>query len=58
MVALLGPEPDIEVVAKAAGGEEMLALARKHEPDVAMLDIEIPRRRRPDRQGEGLAVTG
>ncbi len=42
LVALLGLEPDIEVVAEAAGGDEALAMARKHQPDVAVLDIEMP----------------
>jgi two-component system, NarL family, response regulator DesR len=42
LVALLELEPDIEVVAEAATGDEALAMARKHEPDVAVLDIEMP----------------
>ncbi len=42
LVALLELEPDIEVVAEAAGGDEALAMARKHRPDVAVLDIEMP----------------
>jgi two-component system response regulator DesR len=44
LVALLGLEPDIEVVAQAATGDEALAMARKHRPDVAVLDIEMPGR--------------
>jgi two-component system, NarL family, response regulator DesR len=42
LVALLGREPDIEVVAQAATGDEALAMAGKHQPDVAVLDIEMP----------------
>ena len=42
LVALLGLEPDIEVVAQAATGDEALAMAVKHNPDVAVLDIEMP----------------
>jgi two-component system, NarL family, response regulator DesR len=42
LVALLGLEPDIEVVAEAADGNEALAMARKYQPDVAVLDIEMP----------------
>jgi two-component system, NarL family, response regulator DesR len=42
LVALLELETDIEVVAEAADGEEALAMARKHHPDVAVLDIEMP----------------
>jgi two-component system, NarL family, response regulator DesR len=42
LVALLELEPDIEVVAQAATGDEALAMASKHQPDVAVLDIEMP----------------
>ncbi len=35
--------PDIDVVAEAGDGEETLALARQAVPDVALLDIEMPR---------------
>jgi two-component system, NarL family, response regulator DesR len=42
LVALLELEPDIEVVAEAATGDEALAMAGKHQPDVAVLDIEMP----------------
>jgi two-component system, NarL family, response regulator DesR len=42
LVALLELEPDIEVVAQAADGDEALAMAAKHHPDVAVLDIEMP----------------
>ncbi len=42
LVALLELEPDIDVVAQAATGDEALAMAAKHQPDVAVLDIEMP----------------
>lgn len=41
-VAPLEPEPDIAFVAEAAGGGKALAMARKHHPDVTVLDIEMP----------------
>jgi two-component system response regulator DesR len=44
LVALLGLESDIEVVAQAATGDEALAMAHKHQPEVAVLDIEMPGR--------------
>lgn len=44
LVALLQLEADMEVVAQAADGHEALAMARKHRPDVAVLDIEMPDR--------------
>ncbi|GEK03263.1 response regulator transcription factor [Streptomyces sp. 1-11] len=40
--ALLDLEDDIEVVAEAADGSEGLRLARKHLPDVALVDIRMP----------------
>ncbi|MDX3384846.1 response regulator transcription factor [Streptomyces niveiscabiei] len=43
LAALLGLEDDIEVVAQAARGDEVLAAARAHPGlDVALLDIEMP----------------
>ena len=42
LVALLELEADIQVVAQAADGDEALAMAGKHHPDVAVLDIEMP----------------
>ncbi len=42
LAALLGLEPDIEVVAQVARGDEVLAAAREHRVEVALLDIEMP----------------
>ncbi|MFG2717494.1 response regulator [Streptomyces sp. NPDC048416] len=42
LAALLGLEADMEVVAQAARGDEVLAAARAHAVDVALLDIEMP----------------
>ncbi|MET7648141.1 response regulator transcription factor [Streptomyces sp. NPDC005426] len=42
LAALLGLEPDIEVVAQVARGDEVLAAATEHQVDVALLDIEMP----------------
>ncbi|MFI5802430.1 response regulator [Streptomyces sp. NPDC051561] len=42
LAALLGLEPDIEVVAQVARGDEVLAAAREAGVDVALLDIEMP----------------
>lgn len=42
LVSLLALEDDIEVVAQAASGDEALAMARKHAPDVAVLDLQMP----------------
>lgn len=40
--ALLDVEDGIEVVAEAADGQEGIALARRHLPDVALIDIQMP----------------
>ena len=42
LAALLGLEADVEVVAQAASGDEALAMARRHRPDVAVLDLQMP----------------
>ena len=42
LVALLELAGDIAVVAEAARGDEVLALALASQPDVALLDIEMP----------------
>jgi len=39
---LLGLEGDIEVVAQVARGDEIVAAAERVQPDVALLDIELP----------------
>ena len=41
--AILGTDPDVDVVAEAADGREAVELARVHQPDVALLDIRMPR---------------
>lgn len=40
--SLLSLEEDIEVIAHAATGDEALAQAAKHRPDVALLDLQMP----------------
>ncbi|HEX4215340.1 MAG TPA: response regulator transcription factor [Candidatus Dormibacteraeota bacterium] len=42
IAALLSLEPDIEVVAEVDRGDQVLAEARGHHPEVALLDIEMP----------------
>ncbi|MCF3962028.1 response regulator transcription factor [Streptomyces fuscigenes] len=42
LAALLGLEPDMEVVAQVPRGDEVVAAARAHAIDVALLDIEMP----------------
>jgi DNA-binding NarL/FixJ family response regulator len=41
--AILDAEPDIEVVAEASDGAEVLELAARHRVDVALMDIRMPR---------------
>ncbi|RKT86161.1 DNA-binding response regulator, NarL/FixJ family, contains REC and HTH domains [Saccharopolyspora antimicrobica] len=40
--ALLDIEDDIEVVAEAADGAEGVDLARRHLPDIALIDVQMP----------------
>ncbi|MEH1166056.1 response regulator transcription factor [Micromonospora sp. CPCC 205539] len=40
--ALLDAEDDIVVVAEAADGRDGVALAQRHRPDVALIDIQMP----------------
>ncbi|MEU8302073.1 response regulator transcription factor [Actinomadura sp. NPDC048955] len=49
VAALLGLEPDLEVVAEVGRGDEVAAAVAAHGPDVAVLDIEMP-------GADGLAV--
>jgi two-component system response regulator DesR len=42
LASLLSLEDDIEVVAEVDRGDRVLAAARAHSPDVALLDIEMP----------------
>ena len=42
LAALLALEPDFEVVADVGRGDEVVAAARAHRPDVALVDIEMP----------------
>jgi two-component system, NarL family, response regulator DesR len=51
LAALLGLQQDFEVVATVGRGDEVVAAARAHHPDVALLDIEMP-------GIDGLAVAG
>ncbi|MFE7353109.1 response regulator [Streptomyces sp. NPDC057543] len=41
LLALLGSEPDIEVVGEAGSGEEAVALAAKVAPDVVLMDLQL-----------------
>ena len=43
LVAVLNLEDDIEVVAELAAGDGIVAAALHHRPDVAVLDIDLPR---------------
>lgn len=42
MVAVLGEEPDLDVVGEAGNGAEALALVPRLEPDVVLMDLRMP----------------
>lgn len=42
LASLLSLEDDFEVVAQTGRGDEVVDLARRHQPDVALLDVEMP----------------
>jgi DNA-binding NarL/FixJ family response regulator len=39
---MLGQDPGIEIVGEADDGEKAVALARRHRPDVVLMDIRMP----------------
>jgi DNA-binding NarL/FixJ family response regulator len=38
---IIGREPDMEVVASAATGEEAVRLFERHQPDVTLMDLQL-----------------
>ncbi len=50
LVTILRTDPDIDVVGEAGDGEEAIAVVGEHQPDVALLDVRMPRL-------DGLAAT-
>ncbi|TDU66115.1 LuxR family two component transcriptional regulator [Prosthecobacter fusiformis] len=42
LVAIIGRQPDMSVVAGAVNGREAVDLWRQHRPDVALLDLRMP----------------
>ncbi|MGB8256313.1 MAG: response regulator, partial [Pseudonocardiaceae bacterium] len=49
LAAMLRLEPDIAVVAEVGSGDDVLPVARRTRPDVALLDVQMP-------GGDGLAA--
>lgn len=42
IAALVNAEPDMELVAEAADGEEAIEQFRRHRPDITLMDIQMP----------------
>ena len=44
LAAIINQQPDMQVVAEAADGEEAIALFHREQPDVMVLDLRMPKR--------------
>jgi DNA-binding NarL/FixJ family response regulator len=42
IAALIGNQPDMELLAEAVNGREAVELFRKHRPDVTLMDLQMP----------------
>jgi DNA-binding NarL/FixJ family response regulator len=42
LAAVIGQEPDLQLVAEAENGERAVALFKEHRPDVALMDLRMP----------------
>jgi len=42
LAASIGAEPDMEIAAAAANGQEAVELFRQHQPDVTLMDLKMP----------------
>lgn len=50
LVDVLETDPHIEVIGAAANGENAIALAREHQPEIVIMDVNLPK-------GNGLQIT-
>jgi DNA-binding NarL/FixJ family response regulator len=42
IAALVGSEPDLQLIAEARNGQEAIAEFKKHRPDVTLMDLQMP----------------
>ena len=42
IAALVNPEPDLKLVAEASNGKEAIEAFRSHQPDVTLMDLQMP----------------
>jgi DNA-binding NarL/FixJ family response regulator len=42
IAALIGAEPDMQLVAEASSGQEAITEFKKHRPDVTLMDLQMP----------------
>ncbi len=42
IAALIGTQPDMELIAEAASGSEAIQEFKKHQPDVTLMDLRLP----------------
>ncbi|MCP4289100.1 MAG: response regulator transcription factor, partial [Gammaproteobacteria bacterium] len=42
LAAIVGSDPEVEVVGEGGNGEEALALIEAHSPDLVLMDMQMP----------------
>ena len=42
LAALVNAEPDLKLVAEASNGKEAIEAFRSHQPDITLMDIQMP----------------
>jgi two-component system, NarL family, response regulator len=43
LIATISPEPDMQIIASAENGREGVDFYRQHQPDVALIDLKMPK---------------
>jgi len=57
VIAIINDEPDMEVVAEAANGNQAIELFKKHKPDLVLMDSRMPLKKGVDAAKEIKAIS-